>query len=206
MAQSSKIPDLTVEEYLFQEERGNVRHEYVNGQIFAMSGATEAHNMICGNLYALLHNHLKGSGCRPFMNDMKVRVELANSFYYPDIMVTCEPFEAKSIFKQAPVLIAEVLSPSTTHIDRREKFVAYRQLSHLRQYLIIHQFRYRIESYQKDAVDGQWEVSMFGKNDVLSLHVPPSRLDVPVAAIYEGIIQEPVVEEEQEDYEFSRLS
>ncbi len=200
MSQFSKVPDLTVDEYLAQEERANVRHEYVKGQVFAMTGATEAHNVINGNLYALIHHHLRGSGCRAFMTDMKVRVEIANSFYYPDIMVTCEPFEAKSVYKQLPVLIAEVLSPSTKHIDRREKLVAYRQLSSLRQYLIIHQNRYRIEIYQKDA-DGQWQVSILGKNDLVFLDSLPSRLDVPIAAIYDGIILEPFVEEEEEDYE-----
>ncbi len=204
MSQSSKLPDLTVEEYLAQEKRAKVRHEYVNGQVFAMTGATAAHNVISGNLYALLHHHLRGSGCRPFINDMKVRIEIGNSFYYPDVMVTCEPFDGKSVFQQSPVLIAEVLSPSTTHIDRREKLVAYRRLSSLRQYLIIHQSRYRIEAHKKDA-DGQWEVSVLGKNDVLLLDSLPSRLNVTVAAIYEGVIQELVVEEEDEDYELSRL-
>ncbi len=200
MSQSSKaVPDLTVDEYLAQEELGIARHEYVSGQLFAMTGATEAHNIICGNLFALLHSHLRGSTCRVFMNDMKVRLERSNSFYYPDIMVTCEPYEGKSVFKQSPLLIAEILSPSTKHIDRREKLVSYRQLSSLRHYLIIHQARNRIEAYEKDS-DGQWVVSILGKNDLLILNSISQKPSLSASDIYEGVIQEPFVEEEEEDY------
>lgn len=202
MSQFSKVPQLTADEYLAHEARAEVRHEYVNGQIFAMTGATEAHNVISGNLYALLHTELKGSACRAFINDMKVKVELANSFYYPDIMVTCEPFDGKSVFKQEPILIAEVLSPSTSHIDRREKLVAYRQLSSLRQYLIVHQNKYRIESYRKDIAE-KWEFTVLGHNDVLCFESLGSGFSVPVSIIYEGVALEAGVEEEEADYAVS---
>jgi Uma2 family endonuclease len=166
-----------------------------------MTGATEAHNVICGNLHALLHNHLRGSGCRPFMNDMKLRIEVANSFYYPDIMVTCEPYDGKSVFKKLPVLIVEVLSPSTRHIDRREKLVAYRQVSSLRQYLIMHQSRCRIEIYRKDA-DDQWEVSVLGRADSISFDCLPTVLVAPVEVLYEGVALAPLVEEEEEEEDY----
>jgi Uma2 family endonuclease len=205
MAQFQKIPDLTVEEYLAQEELAEVRHEYVNGQLFAMAGASDAHNVICVNLLALIHQHLKGSGCRAYINDMKVRIDVANSFYYPDIMVTCEPIDAKSAYKQLPVLIVEVLSPSTSHIDRREKLVAYRHLSSLRQYLIVHQNRYRIEAYRKDK-DGQWEVTIITRNDMVAFTALPGELEISTEAVYEGVVLEPTVEEDEEKYayEFSR--
>jgi Uma2 family endonuclease len=202
MSEFLKVPHLSIEEYLAQEGRANVRNEYVNGQIFAMTGATAAHNLISGNLFALLHGHLMGSRCRPFIHDMKVAVEIANSFYYPDVMVTCEPFDPKSIYQRSPVLIAEVLSPSTKHIDRREKLIAYRKLESLREYLIIHQNRYRIELYRRDA-DGQWEYSVAGKTDLLDLNSFPTALQVPVSTIYNGVVLDPVVEEEEEEYAFS---
>lgn len=199
MSQFLKVPDVTVEEYLAQEQESDVRHEYVNGQIFAMSGATAAHNVIGGNLFALLHRHLRGSGCSPFMTDMKVRVETANSFYYPDIMVTCEPFDGKSVFMRSPVIIAEVLSPSTKYIDRREKLIAYRQLESLHEYLIIHQTKQRIEVYRRDAA-GQWELKVFGQMDVIEFNSLPSALRIDVPEIYEGVVLEPVVEEEEQEY------
>jgi len=121
VAERKQIRCMATDEYLEFEEQAAVRHEYVRGQIFAMTGSAEAHNVISGNLFAALHNFLQGTGCRVFQNDMKVRVEAADCFYYPDIMVTCEPYEAKSVFKNSPRLIIEVLSPSTKHIDRREK-------------------------------------------------------------------------------------
>lgn len=204
VSQFHKVPNLTVEEYLAREERATVRHEYVNGQVFAMTGATEAHNVICGNLHASLHEHLKGSGCRVFMSDMKVRIETSNSFYYPDIMVTCEPFAGTSVFKQSPVFIAEILSPSTKHIDRREKLIAYRQIDSLREYVIIDPSRHRIEDYRKDA-NGQWEMMVLRRSDVVSLASLPSSLDISVETIYEGVILSPAVEEEEEEYELSGI-
>jgi Uma2 family endonuclease len=202
MSEFAKIPDLSVEEYLSLEEQALIRHEYVNGQIFAMTGSTEAHNVICGNLYAMLHQHLRGSGCRAFINDMKLMIEQANCFYYPDIMVTCEPFESKSLFKHHPVLIVEVLSPSTKHVDRREKLIAYRQIASLQQYLMIHQNKYRIDSYRRDA-DNQWEVSSFGIANSLVLISRPPILEIPITSIYEGVALDLTVEEEDEDYELS---
>jgi Uma2 family endonuclease len=202
MPRVRKIPHLTVEQYLAQEERAQVRHEYVNGQVFAMTGATEAHNAICVNLLTFLHQKVKGSGCRVFINDMKVHVETANSFYYPDIMVTCEPFVGDSVFKQSPKLIVEVLSPSTSRTDRREKLVAYRQLISLQQYLIVHQKRNCIEVYQKNQ-QAQWEVMVLGKSDTVSFDCLESRPEISVEAVYEGVSIPPMVKEDEEDFEYS---
>jgi Uma2 family endonuclease len=202
MSEFAKIPNLSVDEYLALEEQALVRHEYVHGQIFAMTGATDAHNVICGNIYAMLHAHLRGSGCLAYINDMKLKIQQANSFYYPDIMVTCEPFDAESVIKQQPVLIVEVLAPSTKHIDRREKLIAYKQIDSLQQYLMIHQNKYRIDSYRRDS-DNHWEVSSFGIANSLVLISRPSILEVPITSIYEGVALDLTVEEEDEDYELS---
>lgn len=203
MAKPEKIRYMTVEDYLKFEECATVRHEYVRGQLFAMSGATEAHNVISGNLYVALHNFLRGSGCRVFQNDMKVRVEAADSFYYPDIMVTCEPFDAKSVFKESPSLIVEVLSPSTKYIDRREKLVAYRQLSNLRQYILVDQNRVLIEVFSRIS-DTEWELSMLHNSDELRLEALPDKpLVIPVVAVYEDVVLSPFVKESEEEYELA---
>ncbi len=202
MSESTPIPYMTKDEYLKFELSSTIRHEYIQGQIFAMSGATEAHNVICGNLYVALHQFLDGSGCRAFMNDMKVDVEAANAVYYPDIMVTCEPFEANSLFKSSARLIVEVLSPSTKSIDRREKLVSYRMLPQLRQYLLVHQNRMYVEMYRLVETD-HWEHVRLGLNDELVLEALPEKsLTIPVSEIYRNLILPSVVEEESEDYEY----
>ena len=89
----SPINFLSVEEYLLAEDKSEIRHEYLGGKTFAMAGASEEHNLIAGNIYALLRSHLRGTTCRPFVSDMKVKVETekVDIFYYPDIVVTCDP-------------------------------------------------------------------------------------------------------------------
>jgi Uma2 family endonuclease len=200
MSEPSRIPEMTIEEYLELEEHSTVRHEYIRGQVFAMTGATEAHNIICGNLFAVIHAHVRGTGCRAFINDMKVKVEPASSFYYPDIMVTCEPFEAESVAKCHPTLIIEVLSRSTKQIDRREKLVAYRQLSSLRCYVMVHQSRMLVELYRKCA-DGQWELSTLkNKSDLLEfagLFEKP--LQIPLNEVYGEVDLPSLVEESKEE-------
>jgi Uma2 family endonuclease len=132
---------------------------------------------------------------------MKVRVEVADCFYYPDIMVTCEPFQPKSVHKASPVLIIEVLSPSTKQIDRREKLVAYQQLTSLREYVIVHQNRPLIELHRKE-LNGNWTVSTLRMPDQLSFQsLPDEPLEVPVRDIYEDFNFSSIVEESEEDYE-----
>src|SRR5271156_6653396 len=125
---------LTVERYLEEEERAALRHEYVDGRIFAMTGATRRHNIIAGNIYSMLRSHVRGSRCRAYVSDVKVHVESTNSFYYPDVMVSCDAYDAKAVFTDHPLVIVEVLSRSTAAIDRREKVLAYRKIESLREY------------------------------------------------------------------------
>jgi Uma2 family endonuclease len=192
---------LTAEQYLEFENNSNARHEYVDGQVFAMTGGTAAHAVICSNLLAIIHSHLRGTGCRAFTNSMKVHVKAANSFYYPDIMVTCEPFVAKSTFTVSPVVIVEVLSPSTKQIDCREKLVAYRKLESLRQYVLVHQNKMLIEVYTK-GVDGSWQASQLRRPDELALEfLPGGVLAIPVPEIYGEVEPPSVVSEEEEEYE-----
>lgn len=205
MSNFSKVPKFSIEEYLAREQDSTVRHEYIDGQLFAMTGASEAHNLICGNIFASLHQHLRNTSCRCFMSDMKVKVEAANSFYYPDIMVTCEPYDAKSVFKQAPSVIIEVLSPSTEHIDRREKLMAYRQLESLKQYVLVHQTRQRVTLYRRTS-DNDWEVLVLGRADTLVFDSLPERFELPLESIYQGVSFDSVVEEFDEELEIYQTS
>ncbi len=121
MSHASKLTKMTVDEYMAFEMRATVRHEFVDGRLFAMSGATKRHNIIAGNIYSILRAHVRGSQCRAYVSDVKARVESMNIFYYPDVMVSCDLFDKDSTFAARPVLIVEVLSRSTAAIDRREK-------------------------------------------------------------------------------------
>ncbi len=135
MAGPAKISKLTVEEYLASEELASVRHEYVSGRTFAMTGGSKRHNTISLNIAATMRNLLKGSGCKVFIADVKVRANAANSFYYPDVMVVCGTAGNDEFYTESPTLIFEVLSKSTAGVDRREKLVAYQQIPSLQSYL-----------------------------------------------------------------------
>ena len=116
-----------------------------------MAGAGEAHNLIALNVAAGLRNQVRGGPCRVFIADMKLRVAEWNAFYYPDLMVVCNPADNHAHFKEQPGTVIEVMSPTTERIDRREKLLAYRTLTSLREYVLIAQDRRRIEVYRKDA-------------------------------------------------------
>jgi Uma2 family endonuclease len=196
----SKLTNMTSEEYLAAEAISHVRHEYVGGQAFAMKGASAAHNLICQNLGFALRQHLRGSGGQIFIIEMKVRNEADNSFYYPDVLVTCESGSGTEIFKTAPVLIAEILSPSTKQIDLREKLLSYRKIGSLREYVVVHQTRPLVEIFRKDSA-GNWEIVRLRNADELVLESMPSGpVRLPVATIYEDITFTPMVGELEFEY------
>lgn len=201
MSRRSKkpVPYMTEEEYLKAEEKATVRHEYVNGYVFAMSGSTDAHNLICGNIFYVIYGHLGNSPCRAYINDMKVRIQSATSYYYPDIMVSCEEFEPKSVFKNSPVLLIEVLSPSTAQIDKREKLMAYGKIDTVKEYVIVYQDRQRAELYSKTQV-GQWEITEFVGGDDLLLKSLPGELSIPMSTIYKGYNPPTRVKEDESSY------
>ncbi|MBC7681988.1 MAG: Uma2 family endonuclease, partial [Ferruginibacter sp.] len=117
--------------YLAWEVTQIERHEYFQGEIFAMAGATENHNTASGNAYIALRSHLKGTPCKVFISDMRVQVAAVDAYFYPDVVVRCQPKTAsngKAVSTDVPVLVIEVLSDSTATWDRGGKFAAYRQL------------------------------------------------------------------------------
>ena len=187
MPARGKIRTMTEDEYLRFEEKAKVSHEFVDGHVFAMSGSTQAHNVICGNVFAALHGSLRGGPCQAYANDMKLKISSVSSYYYPDIMVSCEPFEAKSIFKHSPVLVIEILSPSTMQIDRREKLVAYQKIASLKEYVIIYQDRQRAEVYRRGEISGGWEFSVLSAQlDLVLESLPNGPLVLSFSTIYEG--------------------
>ncbi len=154
----------------------------------AIVGATDAHNIITGNLYRYLYDSVTASGCRAYMSDMKVWIEESQSFYYPDIMVTCEPIQAKSVYKSAPSLIIEVLSPSTQMIDQREKLTAYRLLPSLKEYVLVSQERIKVEIYRKD-ISGRWHCTIAqGQNAEIEFNaLPGTTIQLDMRQIYSSL-------------------
>ncbi|MDY6938261.1 MAG: Uma2 family endonuclease [Cyanobacteriota bacterium] len=152
----ARSSDLSPEEYLQLETHSRTKHEYFDGDIFAMAGATDAHVTIAGNLFADLRSHLRGSGCRVFISDMKVRIEARNRFFYPDILVTGDLRDAETdTYKRFPKLIVEVLSKSTESFDRGDKFHDYQTLKSLQEYILINTQHHRVEIFRRHA-DRLW--------------------------------------------------
>jgi Uma2 family endonuclease len=141
---------LTVEEYLEFEEASSIRHEYLAGEIFAMSGASREHELIAGNLFAAFHGHLRGGPCKSFIGNFKLHLGVNDSkfFYYPDVMVACGP-DTDSRFCTNPRLVVEVLSPSTESIDRREKSSNYRRIPTLEEYVLVAQRVPQVTIYRR---------------------------------------------------------
>ncbi|MEB3882970.1 Uma2 family endonuclease [Lyngbya sp. CCY1209] len=157
MIHSKSHTYFTPEEYLEIERVSPIKHEYLQGQIVAMAGASKAHVIITGNLSALLVNHLRDTGCISYGVDMKVRLPELNLFYYPDLAVTCDDRDRISDedFILHPKLIVEVLSDSTEAFDRGDKFADYKAIAEFEEYVLIHQKQVLIERFQRKS-DNLW--------------------------------------------------
>jgi Uma2 family endonuclease len=161
MIASTQASYLTPDEYLHFEEQSAVKHEYIDGEVYAMAGASDAHVTIALNLASALRNHIRGSGCRVYISDMKTRIEQLNRFYYPDVMVTCdERDQVNSFYKDFPKLIVEVLSDSTEAFDRGDKFADYQILESLEEYVLISSKRQRLESFRRNR-EGLWVLQSY---------------------------------------------
>jgi Uma2 family endonuclease len=164
MSLAEKIT-LTAEQYLQGEETADFKHEYQNGEVWARVGATDNHVTIALNLALLLKQHLRNTPCRTYISDMKVQVEKADAYFYPDVMVTCNPKDqANTLYKQHPLFIAEVLSPSTEAFDRGNKFNAYRQLDSLQTYWLIETLTMRVDSFTRTQND-DWLLHSYTQAD-----------------------------------------
>lgn len=171
--------------YLDWEAAQAEKHEYLDGEVFAMAGASEAHVTMAGNLFMALRNHLRGGPCSVFISDMKLQVAADNAFFYPDVFVTCtESDRAHSHYKAEPSLIVEVLSPSTSAYDRGAKFAAYRKLPSLREYALVDTERHSIDLFRRDD-SGHWVLHPYEAGHTVEF--ASVGLSVPVEQLYEDV-------------------
>ena len=174
--------------YLDWERHQLYRHEFVAGEVFAMTGATDAHVTVAGNLFALLHSHVRGTPCRVYMADMKLRVDTADAFFYPDVFVTCSDSDHRRVhYKNAPVLIVEVLSDGTAAYDRGHKFAAYRQIDSLREYVLIDPEATGVEVFRREE-HGRFVLYPFGPGEQVEL--ASIGFTVPIEVLYEDVTVE----------------
>ena len=159
---------LNEQEYLHGELTSEIRHEYVDGEVYAMAGAGEAHNLIALNIASKLRDFVRGGPCRVFISDMKLHVQTWKAYYYPDILVTCDPTDSPTHFKERPSLVVEVLSSSTESTDRREKMLACRTSPSLKEYVLVATDKRQIEIYRRDAQD-EWQLAVVNQEDTMLL-------------------------------------
>jgi len=177
-------PHYTAAEYFALEEQNEVRHEFFEGEIFAMAGASVAHNTIAGNFYVALRQSLRGKKCRVQMEAVRLAVEEGRHYVYPDVMVSCDPLDQRESQQlYSPVLIVEVLSPSTESHDRGLKFNQYKKLASLRHYLLVSQTTWLVEWYQLTE-HGVWAHTALAEVDD-RLDIPELGLAMTLAEVYE---------------------
>jgi Uma2 family endonuclease len=174
---------VTPEEYLAFENESELRHEYVDGVLYAMVGGTDRHNLIAGNLFNALFNHLPDR-CQVFEQTMRLRmlIERAQRFYYPDILVSCSELDRAELYREQPILLAEVLSPSTERADRTDKFSAYVTVDTLQEYVLVAQDVPQVEVFRRRNA---WQVETFFATDTIALE--SVELTFPVSQIYRRI-------------------
>jgi Uma2 family endonuclease len=185
MVASSDTSYMSPPEYLEWEEQQDIKHEYINGQVFAMTGGTIPHNDIAFNLASGLRNHLKGSKCRVNIADAKVGVSETGQFTYPDVVVSCHPKDKKALkFIQFPSLVVEVLSPSTEAYDRGGKFQLYRQIPTLQEYVLISADKVGLDCFRLND-RGLWELHPFVEGNEVYLVSVDFRF--PLSLVYEDV-------------------
>ena len=181
---SATTPWISPEDYLRGELLSDIRHEYFAGEVFAMAGASENHNYIAGNIFGELYLHLRGKKCASFMNDMKAHIHSDGDdwFYYPDVMVNCEPAGQHKFHCDTPSVIVEVLSPDTEATDRREKRLAYEKIATLHTYVLVAQDRRELLIFRRKPGGGWSRESLPDAGD--SLRLPELDFELSLDAIY----------------------
>ena len=176
---------MTPEEYLAFEDEAVERHEYLHGAIYAMSGGSQNHDLLCGDLFSALNNRLGAGPCLAYTSNMKIRIEehARGRFYYPDAMVSCGPRTGKNYQPQATAIF-EVLSKSTERYDREEKRLAYFDVPELQNYVVISQDRMRVEVWRREGEN--WDAELLNEpGDILKL--PAIGCEIPLAEIYRRV-------------------
>ena len=185
---SNPVTKVTEEEYLAIDRAAEMRSEFLEGEMFAMSGGSMRHARLQGNIYFEIHNALRGSNCQPFGSDFRVRVSPGRMYAYPDVLVVCgKPLlvdERQDILLN-PTVIVEVLSPSTERYDRGVKSQYYRGIESLRDYVLVDQNQVRIEHYSRGDAN-VWTLRDYQRQEE-ELRIDSIRISLPLARIYEGV-------------------
>lgn len=169
MAAARGAQALTAAQYLALENERQEKHEFINGESYAMAGASAAHVTVSLNLAAALKAHLRGTPCQAFIADMKLYVAARDAYFYPDVFVICGGEQrAKQQAKSDALLIVEVLSPSTEAFDRGAKFAHYRRLPSLKEYVLVDLANRTVDLYRQGA-DGLWVLHPYGADDTMEL-------------------------------------
>ncbi|MBD2456428.1 Uma2 family endonuclease [Nostoc sp. FACHB-87] len=187
MIASSQANYFTPEEYLQMEETSSIKHEYIDGYIYAMAGASDPHVTVALNLAVLLRSHVRGSGCRVYIADMKARIESLNRYYYPDVMVTCDSRDQETpVHKRFPCLIVEVLSDSTEAFDRGDKFADYQAIESLKEYVLINTKRQRVECFRRNE-DNLWVLQTYTSQEKY-FQLNSINFEATIAELYEDVM------------------
>lgn len=197
MASVVANPRFTPEAYLAWEEAQTERHQYVDGEVFGMAGAKDTHVTTTLNAAMALRQHLAGTPCRTFMIDMRLHVQAANAYFYPDVMVTCSAHDtADRSNKREPKLSIEVLSESTATCDRGGKFAAYRSLPSLQEYVLIDTDTRSVDVFRKsqgnsdgNGAAGLWVLHPFAAGQ--SVHWASVGLDISAAVLFVELDEAP---------------
>ncbi|WP_020560946.1 Uma2 family endonuclease [Thiofilum flexile] len=173
---------LPVEEYLAGEQTSEIRHEYVDGKVYAMAGASMNHNRIANNLVRHLGNQLANQPCEVFSSDMMLKTG-KNRYRYPDVMVVCYHTDQNTTSTDNPVLLVEVLSKGTRQTDRKEKLLEYLQLPSLQEYILIEQDSVEVEVLRRSQ---GWKPEYYYWED--SIHLESVNITLTVQALYERVV------------------
>jgi Uma2 family endonuclease len=194
---ASPVPSLSPEEYLEWEEKSEVKHEYIDGEVFAMAGSSGKHAVIVKNFILTVGPHLRGSGCDLYPQDIKAKVSRRKRYYYPDLMVTCDDRDKPDDYvKRHYKMIVEVLSDSTEKFDRGDKFEDYRRSQSLEEYVLISQNRMHVEVYRKN-IAGRWELQAYYRGDRVEL--ASIGLEFAIEDLYEDVTLPPEEADEMTD-------
>jgi Uma2 family endonuclease len=180
----------SAKDYLDFERKAEFRHEFYKGEIFQMSGASREHNILVTNLVTSANSQLRGKSCETYSNDMRVHVPATGLFTYPDVVIACgAPKFLDDEFDTLlnPIVLIEVLSPTTANYDRGKKFWHYQSIESLREYLLIAQDETRVEHLIKQS-DGRWQVAEYASIEK-EIELPSIEIVLKLSEIYERILK-----------------
>jgi len=182
MVLAKKYNLMSEQAYLDGELLSDIRHEYIEGEVYAMVGAHKYHNQIVMTVSNVFYNHLLGKPCQPYASDMKVKID--RKYFYPDVMVDCSQVDADYYYIEQPSIIVEVLSKSTRQHDKTVKRLAYFQIASLKEYVLIEQDFVEIEFWSRDE-NNYWQQSVYYLGD--DIHFQSIDLTVSVEDIYRQV-------------------